>query len=110
MITCGFGGYRNNGVIFSKRGLVANRCDDGFFETYKNKIDMTVVEKNIRDILNKRFKGKSADLISFGNFTEDNNILRKIKDIAYRKKIFAPFLNILWDNSLSGIDNIFNFF
>ena len=48
VIICGFGGYRNNVVIFSERGLVANRCDDGFFKTYKNKIDMTVVEKNIR--------------------------------------------------------------
>lgn len=109
VISYDFGGYKNNGVIFSKRGLVANRCDDGFFNIYKDKIDITIAEKSIKDIFDKRFKGKSTDLILYGNFTEDNNLLKEIKDIAYRRRIFALFPNVLWDNSLStSIDNIFN--
>ena len=108
VITYGFSGYINNGVIFSKKGLVANRCDDEFFDAYKDKIDINLAEKNIKDIFDRRFNGKSADLISFGNFTEDDNLLRKIKNIACRMKIFALFPNVLWDNSLTNTKNIFS--
>ena len=108
VITYDFSNYTNNGVNFSKRGLVANGCDDGFFNEYKNKIDITVAEKSIRDIFYKRFKGKSADLTLYGNFTEDDNLLRKIKNIASRKKVFVLFPNILWDVSLTDVNNIFN--
>jgi len=108
VITYGFSGYINNGVIFSKNGLVTNKHDDGFFDAYKDKIDINLAKKNIKDIFSKRFKGKSDDLILFGNFTEDHNILRKIKNIAYRRKIFALFPNVLWDNSLTNTKNIFS--
>lgn len=108
VITYDFSAYIYNGVIFSQRGIVANKCDDGFFNEYKNKIDITVAEKSIKDIFNKRFKGKSADLTLFGNFIEDNNFSRKIKDIACRRKVFVLFTNVLWDDSLTDIDNIFN--
>ena len=108
VINYGFSGYINNGFSFSKRGLVANGSDDGFFNKYKDKIDLSDAEKSIKDIFDRRFNGKSADLTSYGNFTEDDNLLRKIKNIASRKKVFVLFPNVLWDNSLTDVNNIFN--
>ena len=108
VITYGFSGYINNGVIFSKKGLVANRCDDGFFDACKSKIDINLAVRSVKNIFNKRFRGKSADLTLYGNFTEDNNLLRKIKNIACRRKVFALFPNVLWDNSLTNTKNIFS--
>jgi len=108
VITYGFSCYRNNGIIFSKNGLVANRCDDGFFNAYKNKIDINLAEKEIKDFFDKRFKGKSADLTLFGSSNEDRNLIEKIKKIGRNKKIFALFPNVLWDNSLIGADTIFD--
>ncbi len=108
VITYDFGYYLNNSVILSKRGLVTDRCDDGFFNKYKFKIDLTVAEKGIKDIFNKRLEGKSADLALYGNFTEDDHLLKRIKNIASGKKVFALFPNVLWDNSLRDVNNIFN--
>jgi hypothetical protein len=108
VITYDFSTYANNAVNFSKNGLVVNRYDDGFFNEYKNKIDITVSEKSIKDIFNKRFKAKSDDLTLYGNLIEDNNFLRKIKDIACRKQVFLLLPNVLWDQSIIGVNNIFN--
>lgn len=108
VITYDFSGYINNGVVFSKKGLVTNKCDDGFFDARKDKININLAVKSNKDIFDKRFRGKSADLALYGKFTEDNSLLRKIKDIAYKRKIFAIFPNVLWDNSLTNTKNLFS--
>jgi len=108
VITYGFSGYINNGVIFSNYGLVANRYDDKFFDAYKDKIDINLAEKGIKDIFDKRHRGRSADLTLYGNFDEDDNFLREIKDIACGRKVFTLFPNVLWDYSLTNTKNIFN--
>lgn len=107
VITYGFSGYKNNGVIFSQKGLVANRCDDGFFEAYQNKIDLSLVNKAVKEFFDKRFKGESADLKVFGNYTENDKLLKKLQCRTDKKQVFAMFPNVLWDNSLTGADSIF---
>lgn len=107
VITYGFSGYKNNGVIFSQKGLVANRCDDGFFEAYQDKIDLSLANKAVKEFFDKRFKGESADLKVFGNYTENNKLLKKLQGRTDKKQVFAMFPNVLWDNSLTGADSIF---
>jgi len=107
VITYGFSGYKNNGVIFSQKGLVANRCDDGFFEAYQDKIDLSLVNKAVKEFFDKRFKGESADLKVFGNYTENDKLLKKLQCRTDKKQVFAMFPNVLWDNSLTGADSIF---
>ena len=108
VITYGFSGCINNGVIFSKKGLVTNKHDDGFFNSYKDKIDIRVAKENIKNVFNKRFKGESDDLIRYNNFTNNNNILRKVKDVIEGRKAFALFPNVFWDASLTNTNSIFN--
>jgi hypothetical protein len=107
VITYGFSGFKNNGVIFSQRGLVANRCDDGFFEAYQDKIDLRLANEAVKEFFDKRFKGESADLKVFGNYTENDKFLKELQVRIDKKQVFAIFSNVLWDNSLIGADSIF---
>ena len=107
VITYGFSGFKNNGVIFSQKGLVANRCDDGFFKAYQNKIDLSLANKTVKEFFDKRFKGEAADLKVFGNYTENDKFLKELQNRTDKKQVFAMFSNVLWDNSLTGTDSIF---
>jgi len=107
LITYGFGNYRNNTVVFSKRGLVSNGEDDGFFIKYKNKIKYKKAEQIIKKYMEKRFAGKSADLNKFGKFSDHTELLDKIRILSQNKKLFAIFPNVLWDNCITGADTIF---
>lgn len=107
VITYGFSCFKNNGVIFSQKGLVANRCDDGFFEAYQNKIDLSLANKAVKEFFYKRFKGEAADLKVFGNYTENDKLLKELRIRTDKNQVFAMFPNVLWDNSLTGADSIF---
>ena len=107
VIAYGFSNFINNGVVFSKIGIIANKIDDRFFDIHKNKIDLKLAKKNIETIFNKRFIGKSIDLIQ-NNFVLNNNILKNIKNVTQEKDAFALFPNVLWDASLTDTKSIFN--
>lgn len=107
VITYGFSNFINNGVVFSKIGVIANKIDDRFFNLHKNKIDLKLAKKSIETIFSKRFIGKSDDLIK-NNFVFSNNILKKVENIIQKKDAFALFPNVLWDNSLYDSKSIFD--
>jgi len=112
VITYDFGGYKNNGVLFSQQGLVPNRCDDGFFKYWngKNKENIGYIEKTVSSLMNKRFTNSFPDQESFMAFTNSNEVLPLSVKIALQnnKKLFALFPNVEWDNSLTKADGIFN--
>lgn len=107
VITYGFSDFKNNGVIFSQKGLIANRCDDEFIEAYQDKIKLSMANREVKALLDNRFEGEAIDLKRFGSCLEKENVLQKLQSLTDRKQVYAIFPNVPWDNSSIGADSIF---
>jgi len=113
VITYGFGGYKNNGVLFSQQGLIASRYDDSFFKYWNSKNKENIIEyieKTVSSLMSKRFINSFPDQEDFMALTNSNEVLPPSVKTALQsnKKLFALFPNVEWDNSLTEADRIFD--
>ena len=109
VITWGLSNYYFGRVVFSKKGLTANRHDDGFFESYGNKIDIQVAKQFTVDTLNKRYNNQFAyqQYYNEGDEVVDSTIKNFLVDNT-NVELYGLFPNVFWDNSLTGTNTVFN--
>lgn len=104
----GYNPYKYGTVQLSKTGIVASKTDDGFFNASKERINVSQAEEFAETIMDKRFKCESDDHMFFGSkIGKDEELIGQIETRSKGKKVYALFTNVLWDDSMVGIDTIF---
>jgi hypothetical protein len=105
----GYNPYSYGTVQLSNTGIVSSKTDDGFFNTSKDTISDSVASKYADIIMQKRFNCDSDDHLFFGGkVMQDEELENLIAIKSNGKKVFALFTNVLWDDSMVGIDTIFS--
>ena len=109
MVTWSLSDYHFGHVVFSKRGLVGNRCDDGFFIENNDRINLDKSTKYTKNTMLIRKQQKSADQRFFKKSGNDVSILDDIIKLKNSgNDLYCLFPNIFWDNSLTGTNLIFD--